>query len=191
MISILLAIMGRLSMIIGCMFAQKTTELLRRIRRYHSIGYNVLVVNHSSDTRYGTKRVISHDKDDMEAQQVSHLSSLNEVVRSGTYQVLAIDEAQFFPDLYDTITTWADECPIHIVLVGLDGTSERQPFGDILRLIPHAEEVERLTAFCAVCRDGTVAVYSKYMGSTNKDPIAIGGAELYQPVCRTHYFMKS
>jgi len=183
--------MGRLSMIIGCMFAQKTTELLRRIRRYHSIGYNVLVVNHSSDTRYGTKRVISHDKDDMEAQQVSHLSSLDEVVRSGTYHVLAIDEAQFFPDLYDTITAWADECPIHIVLVGLDGTSERQPFGDILRLIPHAEEVERLTAFCAVCRDGTTAVYSKYTGSTNKDDVAIGGAELYQPVCRTHYFMKS
>ena len=108
--------MGRLSMIIGCMFAQKTTELLRRIRRYHSIGYNVLVVNHSSDTRYGTKRVISHDKDDMEAQQVSHLSSLDEVVRSGTYHVLAIDEAQFFPDLYDTLLPGRTNVPFILFL---------------------------------------------------------------------------
>ena len=46
--------MGHLTVLLGCMFAQKTTELLRRIRRFKSIGYNVLVINYSKDTRYGT-----------------------------------------------------------------------------------------------------------------------------------------
>jgi thymidine kinase len=37
--------MGHLTVLMGCMFAQKTTELLRRIRRFKAIGYKVLVVN--------------------------------------------------------------------------------------------------------------------------------------------------
>jgi thymidine kinase len=181
--------MGHLSLLIGCMFAQKTTELLRRIRRYKSIGYNVLVINHSSDTRYGSNQVISHDQLSEEAISANRLEEVDEKVRSGKYKVVAIDEGQFFTDLYQYVTAWADELDIHIVIVGLDGTSERKPFGDLLRLIPHAEEVERLSAFCSKCRDGTVATYSKYVGDTIKKDkdVIVGASELYQPVCRRHY----
>jgi thymidine kinase len=182
--------MGRLSLIIGCMFAQKTTELLRRVRRYQSIGYQVLVANYAADTRYGKDRVSSHDKVFEAAVCVDRLECLEAMVRSGSYQVLAIDEGQFFPDLFEKVTAWADELPIHIVISGLDGTSDRTPFGDMLRLIPHAEEVERLSAFCAVCRDGTVAVYSKYVGQKGDD-IVIGAAESYHPVCRRHYIVET
>jgi thymidine kinase len=73
------------------------------------------------------------------------------------------------------------------VIAGLDGTSERKPFGDLLRLIPHAEEVERLYALCAFCKDGTTASYSKYISSTKSDVVEVGGAERYRPVCRYHY----
>ena len=55
--------MGYLSLVIGCMFSQKTTELLRRIRRYKSIGYKVLVINFIADTRYGEECIASHDKE--------------------------------------------------------------------------------------------------------------------------------
>lgn len=180
--------MGHLSLIIGCMFAQKTTELLRRVRRYQSIGYRVLVANYVADIRYGQDRIASHDKEFEAAICVDRLSALEEQVRSGNYQVLAIDEGQFFPDLYEKVTQWADELPLHIVISGLDGTSDRTPFGDILRLIPHAEEVERLTAFCAVCRDGTVGMYSQYLSGVKDDQsVAVGGADSYRPVCRKHY----
>ena len=179
--------MGHLSLIIGCMFAQKTTELLRRIRRYKSIGYRVLVVNYSADTRYGKECIASHDKVLEQAVCADTLASIQHLVQSGDYQVIAIDEGQFFPDLFDYITSWADSLPLHIVISGLNGTSERKPFGDLLRLIPHAEEVEHLNAFCAQCSDGTIGVYSKYMGVQSKDTVAIGGADLYQPVCRAHF----
>lgn len=180
--------MGHLSLIIGCMFAQKTTELLRRVRRYQSIGYRVLVVNYVADTRYGQNRIASHDKEFESAICVDRLSSLEELVCSGEYQVVVIDEGQFFPDLFENVTSWADQMNIHIVVSGLDGTSDRTPFGDMLRLIPHAEEVERLTAFCAVCRDGTIGTYSQYLnGSKSDQSVAVGGAESYRPVCRKHY----
>lgn len=184
--------MGHLSLLIGCMFAQKTTELLRKVRRYKSIGYKVLVVNYVGDTRYGRDCVASHDKEVELATCVEHLKEVDGLVRSGEYNVVAIDEGQFFTDLFDYVTKWADDLPVHIVISGLDGTSERMPFGDMLRLIPHAEEVERLTAFCSECRDGTIAPYSKYFGEAKKDEngVAIGGAEAYRPVCRKHYLQK-
>jgi thymidine kinase len=169
------------------MFAQKTTELLRRIRRYESIGHHVLVINYIEDTRYGTECIASHDKETQQARCVHRLHDVDALVQSNAYQVIIIDEGQFFPDLYEYVTTWADTLPVHIVVAGLDGTSDRKPFGDMLRLIPHAEEVERLTAFCSVCRDGTVATYSQYTGGTIENTIIIGGSEAYRPVCRKHY----
>ena len=178
--------MGHLTVIMGCMFAQKTTELLRRIRRSKAIGHKVLVVNYVGDTRYGTDRIASHDVDSCDAICVKWLQDVAHQVESGTYQVVIIDEGQFYGDLYTFVTKWADHFPIHIVVAGLDGDSNRIPFGDMLRLIPHAEAFERLSAFCSVCKNGTEAHFSKRTIRT-VEQIAIGGADSYIPVCRAHY----
>jgi len=178
--------MGHLTLLIGCMFAQKTTELIRRIRRYKAIGYTVLVVNYSGDTRYGTNKIISHDTESSDAICVKTLEEVTRQVTSGSYQVLIIDEGQFYGDLYEKVKGWADTLPIHIVVTGLDGDSDRNPFGDILKLIPLAEEVERLSALCSVCKDGTLAHFSKAL-ITKAEQVAIGGVNVYVPVCRKHY----
>ena len=178
--------MGRITLLLGCMFAQKTTELLRRVRRYKSIGHKVLLVNYIADNRYGSNCIASHDKDTETASCIDLLKHVDHLAHSGEYQVIAIDEGQFFPDLFEHVTRWADTLPVHIVIAGLSGNSDRQSFGDMLRLIPHAEEVEHLTALCSVCRDGTVAMYSKFIGD-QRSAIHIGGAESFIPVCRVHY----
>jgi thymidine kinase len=180
--------MGHLTVILGCMFAQKTTELLRYIRRSRSIGYNVLVLNSKKDTRYGNECIASHDEKQEQAMMVESLCEADSLVRSNEYQVVVIDEGQFFHDLFDSVTAWADECPIHVVVAGLDGTFQREPFGDILRLIPHAEEVLRLSALCAECKDGTKAIYSKRVELVS-DTIHVGSSESYRPVCRKHYLL--
>ena len=100
------------------MFAQKTTELLRRIRRTKAIGQSVLVVNFAGDTRYGTDRIASHDVDTERAICVRRLEGVDAFVRSGAYNMIVIDEGQFFEDLYDRVTVWADTLPIHIVVAG-------------------------------------------------------------------------
>jgi thymidine kinase len=181
---------GHLTILMGCMFAQKTTELLRRIRRYKSIGYNVLIVNYQADQRYGQNRVASHDGEFNEALTISYMSEVDNLISQQKYNVLVIDEAQFFPDLFQYVTKWLDSQKIHIVIAGLDGDSERRPFGDILRLVPHAEHVERLTALCSVCRNGTLAQFTKYLkDSANKkeNEVNIGAQEAYIPVCRRHF----
>ena len=45
--------------IIGPMFSGKSTELYRRINRFHSIGKRVLIVNHQNDT--STAGISTHD----------------------------------------------------------------------------------------------------------------------------------
>jgi thymidine kinase len=178
--------MGHLTVVMGCMFAQKTTELLRYIRRYRSIGHHVLVINSAKDVRYGTEGIISHDEKREEAVRSATLAEMDERVRSGDYQAVVIDEAQFFPDLFEYVIAWADECSLSIVVAGLDGTFEREPFGDLLRLVPHAEELIRLTALCGQCRDGTRAIYSQRIVEETGD-VLVGGKESYVPVCRRHY----
>jgi hypothetical protein len=42
---------GRLEMIIGCMYASKTSTLLSKIRQHKILGQSCLVVNHALDTR--------------------------------------------------------------------------------------------------------------------------------------------
>lgn len=180
--------MGHLTVILGCMFAQKTTELLRMIRRYRSVGWRVLVVNHSADTRYGTACVSSHDSEQEPAITVARLEEVDRLVRSQLYQAVVVDEGQFFPDLFESVTGWADECAVNVVVAGLDGTFQREPFGDMLRLVPHAEEVMRLSALCVRCRDGTKAIYSRrILEDTGSETIHVGAAESYEPVCRRHF----
>ena len=188
--------MGHLTLIMGCMFAQKTTELLRQIRRFQSIGYKVLVVNYEADTRYGENCIASHDVDKHPAVCVASLQQVEDKMCLSDFDVVVIDEGQFFPDLYEKVSHWADKQSLHIIVCGLDGDSERKPFGDMLRLIPHAEKVERLTAYCAECRDGTIAHFSKRFAkpatatttATETDgQIAVGAGDMYRPVCRRHY----
>jgi thymidine kinase len=51
---------GRLEVIAGPMFAGKTEELLRRVRRAVIAGQKVQVLTHALDTRSGSNRIVSH-----------------------------------------------------------------------------------------------------------------------------------
>lgn len=73
-----------------------------------------------------------------------------------------------------------------VIISGLDGDFQRKSFGQILDLIPLADRVDKLSALCSKCRDGTPAIFSKrYAKGTEQ--IAVGGLDSYLPVCRKHY----
>ena len=71
--------------------------------------------------------------------------------------VIGIDEAQFFPDLR-TFVLRAEVDHKILILAGLDGDSERRPFGQILDCIPLCDTVTKLTAMDMVDKDGTPAL---------------------------------
>ena len=53
---------GSVALILGPMFSGKSTELLRRIRRYTVAQRKCLVVKYSRDTRYSTEKMSTHDR---------------------------------------------------------------------------------------------------------------------------------
>ncbi len=178
--------MGHLTVILGCMFAQKTTELLRHIRRFKSIGFKVLVINYAHDTRYGSNVIASHDLDTVPARSVLHLGEITDE-DIAAYDVIVIDEGQFFDDLRTKVESWVDTHEkLQVVVSGLDGDAGRRPFGQMLDLVPLAETVLRLSSYCAMCRDGTAAHFTKKVGGSS-DTVEIGAADKYVPVCRRHW----
>lgn len=53
---------GALQIIFGPMFSGKTTELLRRIRRYNFARLHTVVIKYKNDTRYDADCAATHDK---------------------------------------------------------------------------------------------------------------------------------
>jgi thymidine kinase len=180
---------GYLELIVGNMFSGKSTELIRRIKTFKSINKKVLVINYIHDNRYSTDSVATHDKLKVESKKTELLMDLlNDALE---YQIICIDEGQFFKDLIGFVKTCVDVHKKHIIVSGLDGDSNRNKFGHILDLIPIADSLIKLKAYCINCSDGTYAPFTKKIKICNDqidEIIDIGSADKYIPVCRYHFF---
>uniref|UniRef100_K3WL02 Thymidine kinase n=1 Tax=Globisporangium ultimum (strain ATCC 200006 / CBS 805.95 / DAOM BR144) TaxID=431595 RepID=K3WL02_GLOUD len=139
---------GHLQLIIGPMFSGKSTELIRRMRRFHHAKLQCLVIKYKNDTRYSDEKLSTHDKLLFEAKPVERLAEARAHVANA--DVIGIDEGQFFPDLVEFCLEAADAGKV-VIVAALDGTFERKPFGSVCELIPAAEQVIKLNAVCTKC----------------------------------------
>ena len=154
-VSPLLPSPGHIELVIGPMFAGKSSELLRRVAYYESHGLTVAIVKSNKDDRYSTTHVVTHDGDKKECHAVPSLAAFRETLTTfyTNADVIAIDEAQFFPDLKEFCTFAADHDDKRLVLAGLDGDFLRRKFGQVLDLVPLADKVTKLTATCRFCQE--------------------------------------
>jgi thymidine kinase len=53
---------GRIELIMGPMFAGKSTELLRRVKRHEIAGKKCLNIKYIEDARYSEDCISTHDK---------------------------------------------------------------------------------------------------------------------------------
>lgn len=174
----------------GPMWAGKSSTVLGTLRRYGSIGWKILVITASIDNRYGSGMIVSHDQEKYPAKAVEKLMPLLEDAEYKQSDLIVIDEAQFLPDLYEFVLKAVDEHQKHVICVGLDGDSDRKPFGDILRLVPHCDSITKITSFCSECRDGTPALFS-FHRSHKFEQVSVGHTNQYEPLCRKHFNQKT
>lgn len=175
---------GQIQVILGPMFSGKSTELMRRVRRFQIAQYKCLVIKYAKDTRYSNS-FSTHDRNTMDALPACMLKDVAQEALG--VAVIGIDEGQFFPDIVDFCEMMANTGKT-VIVAALDGTFQRKAFGSILNLVPLAESVVKLTAVCMECfRE---ASYTKRLG-LEKEVEVIGGADKYHSVCRLCYFKKS
>eukprot|EP00828_Plagiopyla_frontata_P003738 TRINITY_DN11212_c0_g1_i2.p1 TRINITY_DN11212_c0_g1~~TRINITY_DN11212_c0_g1_i2.p1 ORF type:complete len:227 (+),score=39.48 TRINITY_DN11212_c0_g1_i2:209-889(+) len=174
---------GKIELIAGPMFAGKSSELLRQVKRYRHAKKKCLLVNYIEDTRYTDDDCITtHDLEQLKAMKVMKLEELKEIYKK--YDVIAIDEGQFFSDIDIYSEVFANDGKI-VLIAALDSTFQRKGFGKICNLIPLCEQITKLTSICVYCYEA--ASFTKRIVESNEVEL-IGGAEMYRPVCRKCFF---
>jgi thymidine kinase len=176
------------------MFSGKTTELLRRVEIEESIGRDVIVINHLHDgSRSGDGFVETHSGKSRKCIMLNSLSQLKDLypelfTSSSGMKVIAINEGQFFNDLESVVMELVEHHGHNVIVCGLDSDSSREPFMEIVRLIPHSNHSMRTTARCHSCKDGTEAHYT-FRKTKQTERVQVGGSDLYIPVCRKCYHL--
>ena len=182
--------MGRVEVIAGPMFAGKTEELLRRVRRAAIAGQRVVVFTHALDTRAGGGRIASHAGLDAPSRSAASAAEIAATVDADAIDAVAIDEAHFFgPDLVGAVHELADR-GLLVLVAGLDVTFTGEPFEPLPSLMALAERVDKLTSICAVC--GEDAIYHARVVAGDAGDVTlvtenVGGLETYQARCRRHF----
>jgi thymidine kinase len=177
---------GSLTVIAGSMFAGKTEELIRRVRRGLYAGRNVQVFKQALDTRSDGTVIRSHNGARYEAGAVSTSAELLESIGPST-DLVAIEEVQFFDEgIVDACNELADR-GTGVIASGLDMDFRGEPFGPMSSLLAEADELVKLRAICARC--GRDASRSQRLIDGEPAPafaptILVGAQESYEARCR-------
>ncbi|KAI6214229.1 hypothetical protein M3Y94_00243200 [Aphelenchoides besseyi] len=172
---------GSINLIVGPMFSGKTTELLRQCRRHTLAKRSVVIVKYKKDTRYDDIMVCTHDSLKMEGLRAIRLADVWDRLMDS--DVIGIDEGQFFEDVVERAELLAN-CGKTVIVAALDGDYKRKQFESIAKLVPLAEKVEKITAVCQFCGHSASFTLRTIMSDVRE---VIGGAEMYQAVCRHCY----
>lgn len=173
---------GRIEVICGSMFSGKTEELIRRMKRAIFARQKVEIFQPAMDTRYSEEDIVSHEGNSIPSTPIDSSASI--LLMSQGYDVIGIDEAQFFdPHIVDVCNQLANQ-GIRVIVAGLDLDFKGEPFGPMPALLAIADEVSKVHAICVRC--GALAYVSHRLVNVDKQ-VLLGEKLEYEPLCRECY----
>ncbi len=177
---------GKIHLIIGPMFSGKSTELLRIIRRYNYKRKSTICVAFELDNRYTKAEFVkTHDLIEYPAIKTQRISDIRE--KLDNYDVIGIDEGQFYPDLVENVESLANNGKT-IIISALSGNFKRESFDILAKLIPKCETIQNINAICYNCNEE--ANFTKRV-TKDEEEMVIGGEEMYRPSCRSCFFLNN
>ncbi len=176
---------GWIEVICGSMFSGKTEELIRRLKRAKIANQKIEIFKPTIDTRYDQIKVVSHDDNSIHSTPVAHSSQILSLANG--YEVIGIDEAQFFDDGLPDVCNELANAGFRVVVAGLDMDFQGKPFGPMPHLLAIAEYVTKVHAICV--RSGKLAHYSHRIVN-DESLVRLGELESYEPLSREE-FVKS
>ena len=141
---------GWIEVISGPMFAGKTEELLRRVKRLEYAKKNIVVFKPLMDNRFAENEVVSHNKNRTRSVNISLAKEIFDYIDSET-EVVAIDEIQFLDEEAVKIVEYLASRGVRVIVSGLDKEFRGEPFSFMPKLLAIAEYVTKLTAICVKC----------------------------------------
>lgn len=177
---------GTIEVICGPMFAGKTEELIRRVKRMQFAKKDFVVFKPKIDNRYSVDEVVSHSHIKFKAINISKPQEILKHIKPNL-QAVVIDEVQFFDESILQIIDDLANSGMRIICAGLDCDFRGKPFGIIPSILAMAEHITKLTAICSCCGDEATRTQRIINGKPayEDDPIILVGAtESYEPRCR-------
>lgn len=176
---------GTLSLIIGPMYSGKTSTILDLYRKYGFSKISTMVINYAEDTRYHDTKLSTHDKIMIPCVNTMKIRDIMTDDVLEDYDVFLINEGQFFPDLKICVMELVETYNKTVYVCGLDGDFKRNPFNQIVDLIPLCDEVVKKYSICKGCENGTRALFSHR--TSNEKTVKVIGSSNYIPLCRKCY----
>lgn len=194
---------GRILCITGPMYAGKSTELARQLRRHEFRGRRVFLLVPSCDTRYDASGVslATHDGYrrsanaviDSEMSLVDFFARPEHAAALAEADVIGLEEASFMKGLVAFCDHAASVLGKTVIVCGLLMTAEKsarttprpedramRPFGEMLRLSAIAEKRITLSAVCVCSANAHFCVYVGDAGY--EGDVLVGNA--FDSVCR-------
>ncbi len=173
---------AKIRVICGPMFSGKTKTLIKCIEEYKSEGKKVFVFKPKIDDRYAEDSVVSHDKDEVKAYNVSKSAEILDLFHHA--DIVAIDEVQFFDDTIVDVANIIANFGKTVLVAGLDMDYKARSFGSMPKLLAIADEVIKLNSVCTFCSGR--ARYSHRI-SSDDGIVVLGETDKYVPLCRSCY----
>lgn len=152
-------LIGELHIYVGPMQSGKTTKLNYELTcKADSTPMKVTRLSYEKDVRDvagvdSSKRITSHSSsfkmlsDKIEVQIISSLEEAN----VEDYEVIGIDEAQFYNNLQEIVEEWVLRKKKIVYIASLDAWSSGKRCGQAADLIPICSTFKKLTALCDYC----------------------------------------
>jgi len=170
---------GRIELILGPMFSGKSTRLIEIIRKYTYKAKKTIMIKYFGDHRYTDKsEVVTHDLIKYDSIHCKKLRDSFETLKK--YDIIGIDEGQFFPDLVEVCEELA-LLKKTVIIAALNGDFRMEPFPVISRIISKCDKIKLLKAYCFNCHKD--AYFSLRIVNSN-ETVLIGAGEAYKPACR-------
>ena len=170
---------GKIELILGPMFSGKSTRLIELMRKYVYKAKKTIMVKYYADQRYSEKsEVVTHDLIKYDSINCKLLRNSFDTLKQ--YDVIGIDEGQFFADLVEVCEELALMGKI-VLIAALNGDFRMEPFPVIQRIISKSDKIKLLKAYCFNCHKD--AKFSLRIVQSN-ETVLIGAGEAYKPACR-------
>src|SRR5680860_459928 len=135
---------GWIEVICGGMFSGKTEELIRRAKRAHIAGQEIVIAKPAIDNRYSEDEIVSHNENTLPSIIVDTADQI--VLLTGNSKVVCIDEAQFFDNRLVNVANSLANDGKRVIIAGLDMDFEGRPFEPMPQLLAVAEYITKLHA---------------------------------------------
>ena len=183
---------GYLEVISGPMKSGKTARLISELERLNYSNLNFQLFKPILDDRFSEKEIVSRNGTRLESTVINSSWSY-EILNNlkSRIDVVAIDEANFFPkDLVDVVRNLQNENK-SVLICGLDLDFKAEPFGPMSDLLSLADKVVKMYASCDYEGCGMPANRTQRLidgkPSHYNSPLILVGDQEYEARCLEHH----